>query len=327
MILLNGKYNEAKVFTDNVEPTAIGQVIELCNQEYLQGSKLRFMPDIHAGTGATIGTTATLVNNKVCPSTIGVDIGCGMLCVEIKEKHIELQKLDKVIRQYVPSGFGTRSKNHALAAKTRVNDLICAKKVNTQRALASIGTLGGGNHFLEVNKSEDGRLFLVVHTGSRNFGKQIAEHYQKVAFECLSNRRDERTKIVETLKAQGRENEITEALKAMPSTKISKDLAYVSGNDFDEYIHDMQIAQEYAVLNRQAIAQEIVSNMGLNVVNEFTTIHNYIDMDKMIIRKGAVSAEAGETLLIPMNMRDGSLIWLAKATKTGIAQLPTERVG
>ena len=289
MIELQGKYNTAKVFTDNIEQEAISQIINLLNQEFVQGSQIRIMPDTHAGAGCTIGTTMT-ITDKVVPNLVGLDIGCGMETVILRDTHVELQQLDKVIHEHIPAGFSIRRKPHMFMEEVDLNELRCSNQVNLNRAELSLGTLGGGNHFIELDKDDDGRLWLVVHSGSRNLGKQVAEYYQKAAAKNLEKKR----------------------------IKVDKNLAFAEGQMFDDYIHDMVITQRYAELNRKAIVREIVKQMKFKVEDSFTTIHNYIEtspsqgLDTRILRKGAISAKAGERVLIPINMRDGSLICIGR---------------
>lgn len=315
MIQVNGKYNQAIIYTDVVDEASIAQVQELCNQEFVDGQRIRLMPDIHAGAGCTIGTTMT-IRDKIVPNLVGVDIGCGMAVAILKEQHIELEKLDKVIRQYVPAGFDIRIDKHRFADDIELEDLRCAKHVNLDRAAKSIGTLGGGNHFIEVDRDNSGTLYLVVHTGSRHLGVEIASYYQRLAYEQLNRSSDAEVQAVITrLKAEGKQKQIESEIKKLKNTKrtdIPKHLAYVEGQAFDNYIHDMRIAQNFASMNRHAIVDVIVKNMGFHVVDSFITIHNYIDLDNMILRKGAVSAQAGERLIIPINMRDGSLVCVGK---------------
>ena len=314
MIELKGKFAEAKVFTDVVDNESISQVINLLNQPYVEGSKVRMMPDIHAGAGCTIGTTMT-IKDKICPNLVGVDIGCGMETIRIKETHIEPQKLDKVIRANIPSGFEIRSVPHRYAKDIDLSDLHCAKRVNTNRAYNSIGTLGGGNHFIEANKDETGNIYIVVHSGSRHLGLEIANFYQESAYKSLTSySKEEIDAVITQLKESGRQKEIQNILKEMKAKKspVPKPLAYVEGDMFERYLHDMKIAQKFASLNRQAMMDIIVKEMGLHVVEQFTTIHNYIDVDNMILRKGSVSAKDGERLIIPINMRDGSLLCTGK---------------
>ncbi|MDR0862565.1 MAG: RtcB family protein [Oscillospiraceae bacterium] len=283
MIELRGKYNTATVFTDSAEQYAIAQIINLLNQEFTSGSKIRIMPDTHAGTGCTIGTTMT-ITDKVVPNLVGVDIGCGMETVLLRDTRVELQQLDKAIHKLIPAGFAVRKTQHTYASEIDLTALRCSKHVKHDRALASIGTLGGGNHFIELDRDDDGRLYLVIHTGSRYLGKQVAEYYQNAA---------------------------ADALKAKNGS-TDRALAYAEGALFDDYLHDMAIVQQYADLNRAAIARDIIKEMKLKVDERFSTVHNYIDLDSMILRKGAISAKENERVLIPMNMRDGSLICKGK---------------
>lgn len=315
MIEIKGKYNEAKIFTDVVDSASVAQVQELCNQAFTEGSRIRLMPDIHAGAGCTIGTTMT-ITDKVVPNLVGVDIGCGMETIRIRESHLELQKLDKLIYEKIPSGFSVRDRAHKYLHQIDLSKLCCARQVDLLRAEKSIGTLGGGNHFIEVDRDDEGNLYIVVHSGSRHLGVEVASYYQQAGYRVLNHTDDASIEIlVAQMKAEGREKEIQKTLKKLKNLKqtaIPKALAYVSGELFDQYIHDMKIVQQFAMLNRQAMIDEIVKGMKLHVEEQFTTIHNYIDMDHMILRKGAVSAQAGEQLLIPINMRDGSLLCVGK---------------
>ncbi len=288
MILIKGKYNEAKIFTSDLEETARAQIQNLVNQPFVKGSKIRIMPDVHAGAGSTIGTTMT-ISDKVVPNLVGVDIGCGMLTSELTglaEKDLDPPRLDRLIRSRIPSGYEIRKQPHAFLERTQVDELRCREngrndgKLNMERARLSLGTLGGGNHFIEVNKDEDDRLYLVVHSGSRHIGLQVALHYQRLA------------------------------AKLQP--KMDRDLAYLEGKPLEDYLHDMKIMQDYAVQNRKAMAETIFEGMGWQCGERFTTIHNYIDLKEMILRKGAISAHEGEKILIPLNMRDGSLLCVGK---------------
>lgn len=311
MIELQGKYNSAKVFTDNVEQEAVAQIINLLNQEFVQGSHIRIMPDTHAGAGCTIGTTMTIID-KVVPNLVGVDIGCGMETVQLEDDRVELQRLDKIIHANVPAGFDVRSKIHPYMAEIDLTALRCAKHVNLERAELSMGSLGGGNHFIELDKDDDGRLYLVVHSGSRNLGKQVAEYYQDAAAHDLKDKSKQVNDLIAGLKSQGRQTEIHDELKKIGKLKVDRSLAFCEGALLQAYLHDMAIVQRYAELNRRAIVREIVKQMKFKVAESFTTIHNYIDLDSMILRKGAISAKAGERVLIPINMRDGSLICVGK---------------
>ena len=313
--IVKGKYNEAKVFASVVENDALEQIKTLCDQPFAYNSKIRIMPDVHAGMGCTIGTTMT-ISDTVVPNLVGVDIGCGMEVIKVKNKFIEVQKLDKLIRQTIPVGFSIRGKNHSFAEQIDLNELYCAQKVDIGRAYRSLGTLGGGNHFIEADKDENGKIYVVIHSGSRHLGLEVANYYQNLAWKSPNSvPHDELQKLIEQYKAEGRETELEAAIKAMyaeQSTDVPKQLAYVSGNLFTSYIHDMKIVQEFAALSRRAMMEEIIRGMKLKVDEQFTTIHNYIDTENMILRKGAVSAQAGERLIIPINMRDGCLICTGK---------------
>lgn len=316
MLILNGKYNSANVYTDIIDDDSIKQIIELCNQEFTKGETIRMMPDVHAGAGCTIGTTMTISSDMIVPNLVGVDIGCGMETIVLKEKHIEPMKLDNVIRKRIPMGFNIRDKAHKFFEKTHIENLYCYDSINPIKAEKSIGTLGGGNHFIEVDKGSDGKIYVVVHSGSRHLGLQVAKYYQEEAYNQLNNcSHDDIQKVIDTLKAEGKQKEIEKTIKTMKNTKttsIPKHLAYVKGDLFKKYIHDMKIIQEFALINRQAMIYEIVNGMNFHVVDQFSTIHNYIDTDNMILRKGAVSSQLGEKLIIPINMRDGSLICTGK---------------
>ncbi len=315
MLELRGRYNTAKVFTDLIDENAISQIIELLNQPMSEGQQIRIMPDVHAGAGCTIGTTMT-ITDKAVPNLVGVDIGCGMETVCIKENFIEVQKLDKLIRAQVPSGFAIRNKIHRYMEKIELLDLYCFDHINHNRAEKSLGTLGGGNHFIEVDRGEDGSIYIVIHSGSRHLGLEVAKYYQEEAYKRLNScSKAEVETLIAKLKAENKEKQIQKELKKLTNTKrtdVPKALAYTEGELFEQYIHDMKIVQKYAMLNRQAMMDEIVKGMGLHIRDCFTTVHNYIDTEKMILRKGAVSAQREETLLIPINMRDGSLICTGK---------------
>lgn len=311
MITLQGKYNTAKVFTDNIEQEAVAQIINLLNQEFVSGSQIRIMPDTHAGAGCTIGTTMT-ITDKVVPNLVGVDIGCGMETVLLKEKQVELEQLDTVIHAMVPAGFSIRNSPHAYTKDSNIDKLRCAKYVNLERAMLSIGTLGGGNHFIELDVDDEGLLYLVVHSGSRYLGLQVAKYYQNAAVKALGANRKKANKMIAELKQQGRESEIQAELNKLGHAKVDTKLAFAEGALFEDYIHDMSLVQQYAMMNRKAVVQEILRGANLKAVDSFTTIHNYIDLECMVLRKGAVSANKGERLLIPINMRDGSLLCTGK---------------
>lgn len=315
MEIIEGRFNQAIVYTQKLDEKAAEQIKLLCNQEFTKQSKIRIMPDVHVGAGCTIGTTMS-IKDKIVPNLVGVDIGCGMEVIKIAEKHIEVQKLDKVIKENIPCGFNVRDKEHNFNEQIELEKLYCKNEVNLNRAALSIGTLGGGNHFIESNKDDDGNIYIVVHSGSRHLGSEVAEYYQEEAYKRLNkNSQSDIQNLIEELKAQGMEKEIQKAIKARKQsveTDVPKALAYVCGDLFNAYIHDMKIIQFFAELNRKAMISIIVKAMKLEITEQFTTIHNYIDTDSMILRKGAVSAKANETLFIPMNMRDGSLICVGK---------------
>ena len=323
MFEVRGRYASAKIFTEVVEEEAIAQVIALLNQPYAEGQRVRMMPDIHAGAGCTIGTTMT-ISNKVCPNLVGVDIGCGMKTVKLAEGTVlDLERLDAALHGYdveviVPSGFDIRATRHSFCDRISLEALRCAKNVDLDRAYRSIGTLGGGNHFIEIDRDEAGNVYLVIHTGSRHLGIDVCKFYQEQAFKSLASpSQEERMALINSLKAAGRQRDIPSALQelAKRSPKSTKDLAWCEGQLFEDYIHDMRIAQRYAELNREAIAEAICQYMGWEVEDEFQTIHNYIDTEHMVLRKGAVSAQSGEKLLIPINMRDGSLLCIGKGNE------------
>ena len=315
MFTIQGAQASAAVFTDLIDEGAISQIQELCNQPFAEGSQIRIMPDVHAGKGCTIGTTMT-VTDKVVPNLVGVDIGCGMETTFLKETHIEPQKLDKLIRAEVPSGFAVRKTPHRYLSQIDLTALYCYDKIHALRAEVSIGTLGGGNHFIEVDKSEDGTLALVIHSGSRFLGVEVANYYQQEAYRRLNGSDDgSQRALIARLKAEGKQKQIQSELTKLKSTKrtsVPAHFAYCEGELFEQYLHDMAIVQQFALLNRQAMTDVIVKGMHWHVRDQFTTIHNYIDLEHMILRKGAVSAQEGEMLLIPMNMRDGSLICRGK---------------
>jgi tRNA-splicing ligase RtcB len=327
MIELQGRYNTAKVFTDNVEQTAMSQIIELCNQSFVEGGKIRIMPDTHAGAGCVIGFTADL-GDKVIPNIVGVDIGCGMLTVELGKIEINLQKIDEIIRQYIPSGVNTHEGR--IVKFDKLQELNCYRSLkDTKRIERSIGTLGGGNHFIEVNKDDNDNLYLVIHSGSRNLGKQVAEYYQNIAIDLCSGKGDyfdKRDQLIQEYKAQGKRKEIQKALKDLEKKynimhpSYPRELCFLSGEWRNKYLHDMNICQEYAALNRALMADIIlhrlvnkgITKAGYKGFESFQTIHNYINFKDNIIRKGAISAYKNEKVLIPINMRDGSILGIGK---------------
>lgn len=290
MKYIYGKYTNAIIYTDVVNQEDLDQVQMICDQAFTAGSQIRLMPDIHAGTGCTIGTTMT-IGDKVVPNLVGGDIGCGMLTVCIGHQEIPLEQLDQLIYQSIPAGRAIRTVPHPVNDEIDLQDLRCVSAVRLNRAQLSLGSLGGGNHFIEADIDENGNRYLVVHTGSRYLGQAVAKFYQAAGYEQMQ----------------------------MEGVRTSQDvinvpsyLAYVSGQLFEDYIHDMKIVQRYSCLNRKAIMDTILNGLHLYETEQFETIHNYIDTDSMILRKGAVSAKKGERLLIPINMRDGSLVCTGK---------------
>lgn len=314
---------DLKIFTDNIEDEAIMQIDLLLEQEPFKDCKVRIMPDVHSGKGCVIGFTADL-GNKVIPNIVGVDIGCGMLCVELGKVDLDLAKMDKIINKVIPAGRNIRERK--LTDFEKINDLYCLRELrDIKKFNKSIGTLGGGNHFIEIDKDEENNKYLVIHTGSRNLGKQVADYYQGLAIELCSGKEDmfeEKEKIIKEYKAQGRKAEIQKALKDLEKKyknnkpNLPNELCYLTGKYREMYLHDMKICQEYASLNRLYIAKEILINYFENCdFYSFETIHNYISFEDNIVRKGAISAKEGERVLIPINMRDGSIIAVGKGNK------------
>lgn len=300
---------EVKIFAETFEHEAYAQIKRLANYPAYADSTIRIMPDSHAGKGCTVGTTMT-ITDKVTPNLVGVDIGCGMLTVELADQHIQCEKLDTIIREFIPNGFTI---HNTQKSEFDLSNLRCAKYVDINRAYLSIGTLGGGNHFIEIDYSQrTQRYYLVIHSGSRKLGVNVCRYYQHLAEKTDSDRAVEIRNTISRLKAEGREREIQEAIRKIPYGHQDKELAHLSGDNFTDYLNDMKIVQQFAVLNRATMANIIIKAMDFTEVNRFETIHNYIDFNRMILRKGAVSAELGEKLLIPINMRDGSLICIGK---------------
>lgn len=325
MVLVQGAYNTAVCYTPELEEAAQQQIQAVCDRPEFAGCKIRIMPDVHAGKGCTIGTTMT-IRDKIVPGMVGVDIGCGMETVALAEREIDFDRLDALIREEIPCGREIRDTPHDLNGEIDLTQLRCARQVNLSRAMRSIGSLGGGNHFIEIDRAEDGRLYLVVHSGSRHLGTEVANFYQEEGRRALwGGAHYQIQEAVRRLKAEGRFQEIQTtilALKKERELKIPKDLAYVEGKLFEDYLHDMKLTQQFAMLNRKAIVEVIMRGMGLTAVELFTTIHNYIDTDAMILRKGSVCAAAGEKLLIPINMRDGSLICVGKGNEAWNCSAP-----
>ena len=317
MKTVKGIYNEAIVYTDVVEQAALDDIKTLCDQSFTEGCRIRIMPDVHAGVGCTIGTTMT-ISDKVVPNLVGVDIGCGMYTVNLGKVDIDFEKLDEVCN-WIPSGTSVWEGRQE---KYELEDLKCYRILrDTRRIQRSLGTLGGGNHFIEIDEGNDGTRYLVIHTGSRNLGKQVAEYYQSIAVD-LNKGRDEyfrkRDEIISSYKAQGRRSEIQGALKQLSEQwkdrelSIPADLCFVYSEYLEDYLHDVRICQDFASRNREKIAEIILEKTGLQSHGAFHTIHNYIDVDEKILRKGSIAAHKGEKVLIPINMRDGSIIAIGK---------------
>ena len=312
---IKGKINTAISFAKVIDENAVEQIRRMCDFEFTQGSKIRIMPDVHAGAGCTIGTTMT-VKDKVVPNVVGVDIGCGMFTVKLDNKEIDLAKIDEAAH-YIPSGFNTWE---GRIERFDLTGLACFRMLKrTKRLQMSLGTLGGGNHFIEVDMSNDGTKYLVIHSGSRNLGLQVAGYYQQLAIDLNRGKEEyfaKKEAIISEYKAAGRRKEIQKALEELQWTArdatIPDDLCFVYGKYLDDYLHDVDICQKFAVRSRELMAEIICERVGLTPVESFHTIHNYIDIDEMILRKGAIAAHAGERALIPVNMRDGSILAVGK---------------
>ena len=312
---IKGKVNTAICYAKVVEQDAIEQIRRMCDYEFTEGSQIRIMPDVHSGKGCTIGTTMTVVD-KAVPNIVGVDVGCGMLTINIGKNSIDFEKLDAAAH-YIPSGMNVwegRKERFDLEA------LRCYRELKRTKWLErSLGTLGGGNHFIEVDESVDGTRYLIIHTGSRNLGKQVAEIYQQLAIDLNKGKEtyfQQREEIIRTYKEQGRRNDIQAALEKISwvkrETTIPEDLCHLYGKYFEDYLQDVEICQRFAKRNREMIAEILMDKAGLAGTDAFHTIHNYIDTDEMILRKGAIAAHEGEKVLIPINMRDGSVLAIGK---------------
>ena len=315
MFEIKGNVNTALCYAKVVEDEAIAQIKRMCDYEFTEGSKIRIMPDVHAGKGCTIGTTMTIVD-KAVPNIVGVDIGCGMYTVNLGKVDIDFAALDEAAH-FVPSGM------HIWEGRQErfdLQELYCYRSLkNTKWLERSLGTLGGGNHFIEVDQAADGTKYLVIHTGSRNLGKQVAEIYQQLAIDLNKGKETyfrQRDEIIRTYKEQGRKSEIQAALKAiaweMRQATMPEDLCFLYGKYFEDYLHDVEICQRFAKRNREKIAEILLERTGMTGGEAFHTIHNYIDTDEMILRKGAIAAHKGEKVLIPINMKDGSVLAVGK---------------
>lgn len=315
MFEIKGKINTAICYAKVVEDEAIEQVRRMCDYEFTQDSKIRIMPDVHAGKGCTIGTTMT-VTDKVVPNIVGVDIGCGMYTVNLGKESIDFEKLDEAAH-FIPSGMNIWEGRQE---RFDLQELRCYRSLrNTKWLERSLGTLGGGNHFIEVDRASDETNYLVIHTGSRNLGKQVAEIYQQLAIDLNKGKEtyfQQRDEIIRTYKEQGRRKEIQKALEAISwnqrETAMPEDLCFLYGQFYEDYMHDVEICQRFARRNREKIAEILLARTGMTAGEAFHTIHNYIDTDEMILRKGAIAAHAGEKVLIPINMRDGSVLAIGK---------------
>ena len=306
MIKLQGKRNSAIIFADKIDKPTKTQISELLREQAYADSKIRIMPDTHSGKNVAVGTTMT-VKNRIAPSLVGVDIGCGMEVVFLKEKELDLEKLDGAIHALVPAG----AKIHDFPVTSFDFDTLhCKGNVNLERALRSIGTLGGGNHFIEIDRTEEGSLVLVIHSGSRQLGSDVATYYQDQAYryQCKKQRKRARQSYYDDADAAG----FIRQKSSQNSVQVKRETAVLEGGLLEEYLHDLDIVVSFADLNRQTIAKLICDNMGLTVTDRFSCIHNYIDTEYMILRKGAISARLGERVIIPLNMRDGALLGVGK---------------
>ena len=315
MLEIKGKVNTAICYASVIEEEAIEQIRRMCDYEFTAGSRIRIMPDVHAGKGCTIGTTMT-ITDKAVPNIVGVDIGCGMYTVDLGKTDIDYKKLDEAAH-FIPSGMNVwegRQEHFDLEQLRCYRDLKDAKRLER-----SLGTLGGGNHFIEIDESADGDKYLVIHSGSRNLGKQVAELYQKLAVDLSKGKEEyfkKRDEIIRTYKEQGKRKEIQAALKQIKwerkESMIPEDLCFLYGPYLEDYLHDVEVCQRFARRNREKMAEILLERTGIAAGEAFHTIHNYIDTEEMILRKGAIAAHAGEKVLIPINMRDGSVLAVGK---------------
>ena len=322
-MIIKGDFNEAEVFTENIDKETISQIKQLLDQEFVKNSNIRVMPDCHKGAGCVIGTTMT-IKDKIVPNLVGVDIGCGVLCVELGDIDLNLDKIDDFIKNNIPHGFNINNK----AVVDYIDEILKIRCINNikkkpEEFNRALGSLWGCNHFIEIDKDDFNNKYLVIHSGSRNLGLQVAKHYQEVGYNNLNynnSEYEEKSKeIIESYKKSGKKKKIEKELKKLKESlkiesKIPKDLCYVQGQDLDDYLHDMDIVQRYASKNRELMAEKIVEFIGLDYesLNKFESIPNYIEGDKYMLRKGAISAYEGEDVLIPINMRDGVIIGKGK---------------
>ena len=306
--------HDLKIFTENIEPEAVNQIYTLATQAPFCGQKMRVMPDVHYGTGCVVGFTSTL-GDKIIPNVLGVDLGCGMLTVEMGKVDFSLQSLDEFIKAKIPYGSNYRKE---VLAQSLIKKLHCYDELrDMDRLLGSLGTLGGGNHFIEVDEDSENNKYLIIHSGSRNLGLQVAKIYQKLAVRvCKECAQSERQTIIDTLNAQNRPEAIPDAIDAVSAkyayrTKIVAELCYLDGREMENYLDDLKICQEFASLSRKKMADEILKFLKVNKYASFETVHNFIDSDG-VIRKGAIPAHKNQRVLIPMNMRDGCIIAVSK---------------
>lgn len=317
MFEIKGKAATAVCYAKVVEDEAVEQIRRMCDYELTSNSRIRIMPDVHAGKGCTIGTTMT-IEDKICPNIVGVDIGCGMYTIKLENRETDFEKIDEACH-FIPSGINTWE---GRMERFDLTGLKCYRALkDTKRIERSLGTLGGGNHFIEVEQGRDGTCYLVIHSGSRSLGKQVAEYYQKLAVDLhcgkeeYFNRREE---IIKQYKEEGRRSEIQDALKKLEKEykekepDVPEDLAWLYGRFMDDYLHDVDICQNFAKRSRERMGEIILERTGMIAAESFHTVHNYIDIEEMILRKGAIGAREGERVLIPINMRDGSLLGRGK---------------
>ncbi|MBQ4234972.1 MAG: RtcB family protein, partial [Firmicutes bacterium] len=317
MFEIKGTVTTAVCYARVVEDEAIEQIRRMCSYALTEGSRVRIMPDVHSGAGCTIGTTMTVVD-KACPNVVGVDIGCGMYTVRLADRDIDFEKVDAACH-FIPSGMNVWE---GRLERFDLTQLRCFRSLrDTKRLERSLGTLGGGNHFIEIDRASDGTYYLVIHSGSRNLGKQVAELYQKLAVDLHAGKEEyfqRRDEIIRSYKEEGRRSEIQGALKALEKeyhakvSAVPEDICWLYGTYLDDYLHDVEICQTFARRSREKMAEIILERTGMTAVEAFHTIHNYIDTEEMILRKGAIAAHAGEKVLIPINMRDGSVIAMGR---------------
>ena len=317
MFEIKGKMNTAICYAKVVEDEAIEQIRRMCDYALTEGSRIRIMPDVHSGKGCTIGTTMTIVD-KACPNIVGVDIGCGMYSLKLSTNDLDFERIDEACH-FIPSGMNTWEGRRE---RFDLIDLRCFRSLRDSKRLErSLGTLGGGNHFIEVDKASDGTYYLVIHSGSRNLGKQVAEIYQQLAIDLHAGKEEyfkKRDEIIRTFKEEGRRAEIQTALAELKNDfeekalLIPEDICWLYGTYLEDYLHDVEICQRFAKRSREIMAEVILERTGMEALESFHTIHNYIDTEEKILRKGAIAAHDGEKVLIPINMRDGSVLAVGK---------------